>query len=247
MHGNLPGAETGEGMVLQFLAHNRSSLILKITTNAGNWCWSLSFSSCRCFLWRRQRRWWRCDVPTEWMFFPLCFLALSLFSCGLLLWLIPMEENIASLEEKKLETKMKGRRRWRGRAGWSLYVFFCLSSFLLLIPIVFFFAHLFLWFSFPCFPPYLYWEEMVTAAVGLSRGRSGATLTERASSSAEEEMVERGEWPGGGLVLGALSFSRSCQKEMEMSGLSGRVTWGNRGGGFKGVLWFCKGRMEMGD
>jgi len=31
-------------MVLQFLAHNRSSLILKTTTNAGNWCWSLSFS-----------------------------------------------------------------------------------------------------------------------------------------------------------------------------------------------------------
>jgi len=34
-------------------------------------------------------------------------------------------------------------------------------------------------------------------------------------------MAERGEWPGGGLVLGALSLSRP--KEMEMSGLSGRV------------------------
>jgi len=77
------------------------------------------------------------------MFFPLCFLALSLFSCGLLLRLIPMEENVAPLEEKKLETKTKGWMRCRGRAGWSLCVFFCLSSFLLLIPVVFFFAHLF--------------------------------------------------------------------------------------------------------
>jgi hypothetical protein len=45
------------------------------------------------------------------MFFPLCFLALSLFSCGLLLWLIPMEENVAPLKENKLEMKMKGRGR----------------------------------------------------------------------------------------------------------------------------------------
>jgi len=130
-------------MVLQFLAHNRSSLILKTTTNASNWCWSLSFSSCRCFLWRRRRRWWRYDVPAEWMFFPLCFLALSLFSCGQLLRLIAMEENVAPLEEKKLETETKGWRRWWGRAGWSLFVFFCLSSFLLLVPVVFFFARLF--------------------------------------------------------------------------------------------------------
>jgi len=45
------------------------------------------------------------------MFFPLCFLALSLFSCGLLLRLIPMEENVAPLEEKKLDTKTKGSSR----------------------------------------------------------------------------------------------------------------------------------------
>jgi hypothetical protein len=45
----------------------------------------------------------------------------------------------------------------------------------------------------------------------------------------------------------SLFLSHSCQKEMEMSGLSGRVRWGNRGGGFSGVLWFCKGRMEIGD
>ena len=54
-----------------------------------------------------------------------------------------MEENITPLEEKKLEMKMKGRGRWRGLAGWSLFVFFCLSSFLLLVPVVFFFARLF--------------------------------------------------------------------------------------------------------
>jgi hypothetical protein len=48
---------------------------------------------------------------------------------------------------------------------------------------------------------------MVAAAVGLGGGRSGATLTERAASGAGEEMAERGEWPGGRLVLGALSFS----------------------------------------
>ena len=36
-------------------------------------------------------------------------------------------------------------------------------------------------------------------------------------------MAERGEWLRGGLVLGALSLSRSYKKEMEMSGLSGRV------------------------
>ena len=66
---------------------------------------------------------------------------------------------------------------------------------------------------------------MVAAVVGLGGGRSGATLTERAASGAGEERAERGEWPVGGLVLGALSLSlsRSCQKEMEMSGLSGRV------------------------
>jgi len=48
---------------------------------------------------------------------------------------------------------------------------------------------------------------MVVVAVGLGRGRSGATLTERAASGAGEEMAERGEWLGGGLVLGALSLS----------------------------------------
>jgi hypothetical protein len=42
------------------------------------------------------------------MFFPLCFLALSLFSYGQLLRLIAMEENVAPLEEKKLETETKG-------------------------------------------------------------------------------------------------------------------------------------------
>jgi len=47
---------------------------------------------------------------------------------------------------------------------------------------------------------------MVAAAVGLGGGRSGATLTKRAASGAGEEMAERGEWPGGGLVLGALSL-----------------------------------------
>jgi len=56
-----------------------------------------------------------------------------------------------------------------------------------------------------------------------------------------EEMAERGEWPGGGLVLGALSLSRSCQKEMEMSGLSGRVRWGNRGR----WLAMCKRRKGL--
>jgi hypothetical protein len=35
------------------------------------------------------------------MFFPLCFLAPSLFSYELLLRLIPMKENIAPLEENK--------------------------------------------------------------------------------------------------------------------------------------------------
>jgi hypothetical protein len=50
---------------------------------------------------------------------------------------------------------------------------------------------------------------MVAAAVGLGGGRSGATLTERAASGAGEEMAERGEWPVGGLVLGALSLSLS--------------------------------------
>jgi len=70
------------------------------------------------------------------MFFPLCFLALSLFFYRLLLRLIPMEENVAPLEEEKLETETKGQRRWRRRADWSLCVFFCLSSFLLLVPIV---------------------------------------------------------------------------------------------------------------
>jgi len=47
---------------------------------------------------------------------------------------------------------------------------------------------------------------MVAAAVGLGGGRSGATLTKRATSGAGEEMAERGEWPGEGLVLGALSL-----------------------------------------
>ena len=64
---------------------------------------------------------------------------------------------------------------------------------------------------------------MVATAVGLGGGRFEATLTERATSGVGEEMAERGEWPGGGLVLGALSLSRSCPKEMEMRGLSGRV------------------------
>jgi len=48
---------------------------------------------------------------------------------------------------------------------------------------------------------------MVAAAVGLGGGRSGATLIERAALGAREEMAERGEWLGGGLVLGALSLS----------------------------------------
>jgi hypothetical protein len=51
---------------------------------------------------------------------------------------------VAPLEEKKLlETETKGQRRWRGRAGWSFCVFFCLSSFLLLVPVVFFLVRLF--------------------------------------------------------------------------------------------------------
>ena len=54
---------------------------------------------------------------------------------------------------------------------------------------------------------------MVAAAVGLGGGRSGATLTERAASGAGEEMAERGEWPVGGLVLGALSLSLSFLSE----------------------------------
>jgi len=95
------------------------------------------------FLWRWRRRWWRCDVLAEWMFLPLCCHAISLFSCRLLLWLIPMEENIAPPEEKKLEMKTKGWRQWRGRAGWSLCVFFCLCFFLLLVFVVFFFIHFF--------------------------------------------------------------------------------------------------------
>ena len=101
------------------------------------------------------------------MFFPLCFLALSLFSCGLLLRLIPIEENIAPLEEKKLETETKGQRRWRGHAGWSFCVFFCLSFFLLLVPIVFFFVRLFSSFLFraSCLVS-TDREEMVAAAMG---------------------------------------------------------------------------------
>jgi len=31
---------------------------------------------------------------------------------------------------------MKGRRRWQRRAGWSLYVFICSCSFLLLVPVL---------------------------------------------------------------------------------------------------------------
>ena len=44
-----------------------------------------------------------------------------------------MEEIVAPLEEKKLETETKGRRRWRRSAGWSLCVFVCLCSFLMLV------------------------------------------------------------------------------------------------------------------
>jgi hypothetical protein len=74
-------------------------------------------------------------VLAEWMFFPLCFLA-PLFSWGCCF--------VAPLEEKKLlEMETKGQRRWRGRAGWSFCVFFCLSSFLLLVPVVFFLVRLF--------------------------------------------------------------------------------------------------------
>ena len=46
---------------------------------------------------------------------------------------MPMEEKVAPLEEKKLETETKGRRRWGRHAGWSLCVFVYLSSFLLLV------------------------------------------------------------------------------------------------------------------
>jgi len=49
---------------------------------------------------------------------------------------VPMEEKVASLEEKKLETETKGRRRWGRHAGWSLCVFICLCCFLLLVPIL---------------------------------------------------------------------------------------------------------------
>jgi len=115
-------------MMLQFLAHNRSSLILKTMTTAGNWCWSLSISSCRRFLWRRRRRWWRCDVLAKWMFFPLCFLAPSLFSCELLPRLIPMKENIAPLEEKKTGDRNEGMKAM-ARARWLVPLCFLLLMF----------------------------------------------------------------------------------------------------------------------
>nr|TKR98207.1 hypothetical protein D5086_0000205670 [Populus alba] len=49
--------------------------------------------------------------------------------------------------------------------------------------------------------------EMVATVVGLGGGWSEATLTKRAASSVREELAKRGEWPEGGLVLGALSLS----------------------------------------
>lgn len=67
----------------------------------------------------------------------------------------PMEENVAPLEEMKLETETKGRRRWWRRAGWSLCVFVYLCSFLLLVPVLIS-CSFSLVFHFFCFFIYIY-------------------------------------------------------------------------------------------
>jgi hypothetical protein len=67
-------------------------------------------------------------VLAKWMFFPLCFLALSLFSCELLLWLIPMKENIAPLEEKKTGDENEGTKAMV-RACWLVPLCFLLFMF----------------------------------------------------------------------------------------------------------------------
>jgi hypothetical protein len=61
-------------MMLQFLAHDRLSLILSLLANALSGDGEDDDEGVMC---------WRNECP-----FPLCFLALSLFSCGLLLRLI---------------------------------------------------------------------------------------------------------------------------------------------------------------
>ena len=63
----------------------------------------------------------------NWMFFPLCFLACSLFSCELLLQLIPMKENVALLEEKKTRDKNEGTKAM-ARACWLVPLCFLLFT-----------------------------------------------------------------------------------------------------------------------
>jgi len=62
------------------------------------------------------------------MFFPLCFLAPSLFSCELLPRLIPMKENIAPLEEKKTGDRNEGMKAM-ARARWLVPLCFLLLMF----------------------------------------------------------------------------------------------------------------------
>jgi hypothetical protein len=67
-------------------------------------------------------------VLAKWMFFPLCFLAPSLFSCELLLRLIPMKENVAPLEEKKTGDGNEGMKAM-ARACWLVPLCFLLFMF----------------------------------------------------------------------------------------------------------------------
>jgi len=62
------------------------------------------------------------------MFFPLCFLAPSLFSCELLPRLIPMKENVAPLEEKKTGDGNEGLKAM-ARACWLVPLCFLLLMF----------------------------------------------------------------------------------------------------------------------
>ena len=128
-------------MMLQFLAHDRLSLIMETMTNAGKTGVGLCLSLLADALSGDDEdndegvMCWRNGCSS------LCvFLLLLCFPVGCCF--------IAPLEEKKLEMETKGRRRWRGHAGWSFCVFFCLSFFLLLVPIVFFFVRLFSCFLF---------------------------------------------------------------------------------------------------
>jgi hypothetical protein len=111
---------------------------------------------------------------------------------------------------------MKGQRWWRRRAGSSLWFS---SVYLLSFCSSFISFHVCLvstekkWLLLLWARWRLVWGYVDREGCFRCRGRNGR---------------EKG-MPGWGLVLGALSLSRSCPKEMEMSGLSGRVRWGNRG------------------